>query len=148
VRLETLGFEIVCDYVAGKQDWLAFGLPVEGRLSLVPTIGRLSHRDVPLCYPSEKIRDIQRRLNINEWDTCVVVSAASVVLGLLHKTSCQSADPDMPVEQLMEHGPSTFRPHVKTEEMATHMDKNNLNTTLVTTPDGKLVGLLHRNDLK
>jgi hypothetical protein len=29
-RLETLGFPEVYDYVAGKADWLAHGLDVEG----------------------------------------------------------------------------------------------------------------------
>lgn len=29
-RLATLGFEQIYDYVAGKSDWLARGLPREG----------------------------------------------------------------------------------------------------------------------
>ena len=31
-RLEGLGFERVYDYVPGKADWFASGLPKEGRL--------------------------------------------------------------------------------------------------------------------
>lgn len=148
MRLETLGFEIVCDYVAGKQDWLAFGLPMEGHAGHVPTIGRVSKQDVPLCQPSEKISDVQKRLSGDEWEACVVVNSDRVVLGLLRKSAWPQADPEIPVEQLMEPAPSTFRPHVSTGEMATHMDKNKMSTALVTTPDGKLVGLLLRKDLQ
>ena len=56
-RLETLGFSEVYDYVAGKADWLARGLPREGekagerrafeRLSVslhVERVARLVHR--------------------------------------------------------------------------------------------------------
>jgi hypothetical protein len=38
-RLEGLGFERVYDYVPGKADWFARGLPTERRLASVPTIG-------------------------------------------------------------------------------------------------------------
>ena len=38
-RLEGLGFERVYDYVPGKADWFASGLPKEGRLASVRTIG-------------------------------------------------------------------------------------------------------------
>lgn len=148
MRLESLGFEIVCDYVAGKQDWLAFGLPVEGHLSHVATIGRLAKQDVPVCQPAEKISAVQRRLNENEWNGCVVVNGGRVVLGLLRKNVWRDADPEMPVEQLMDSGPSTFRPHVTREEMAGYMQKKKMKTALVTTPDGKLLGLLRRKDLE
>jgi hypothetical protein len=48
-RLEGLGFEMVYDYVPGKADWFASGLPKEGRLALVPTIGDAARREVPTC---------------------------------------------------------------------------------------------------
>ncbi len=32
-RLESLGFTKVFDYVAGKADWSASGLPMEGKLA-------------------------------------------------------------------------------------------------------------------
>jgi hypothetical protein len=38
-RLESFGFDNVCVYAPGKQDWLAFGLPIEGSLSKAATAG-------------------------------------------------------------------------------------------------------------
>ena len=35
-RLQTLGFTNVYDYVLGKADWLAHGLPTEGEQADVP----------------------------------------------------------------------------------------------------------------
>ena len=43
-RLEGLGFERVYDYVPGKADWFASGLPKEGRLASVPTRGETARR--------------------------------------------------------------------------------------------------------
>ena len=39
-RLESLGFTAVYDYVAGKADWFARGLPRAGRLAEEPTVGQ------------------------------------------------------------------------------------------------------------
>jgi hypothetical protein len=54
-RLEGLGFEEVYDYTAGKADWFASGLPKEGTLASVPTIGGAARQDVPTCAPAEKV---------------------------------------------------------------------------------------------
>lgn len=39
-RLEALGLERVYDYVSGKADWSASGLPLEGELASATTIGK------------------------------------------------------------------------------------------------------------
>ena len=46
----------------------------------------------------------------------------------------------------MRPGPSTFRPFVSVEEMARTMTERNLENSPVTTSDGRLVGLLLRED--
>jgi Mg/Co/Ni transporter MgtE len=51
-----------------------------------------------------------------------------------------------PVEQVMCPGPSTFRPHVLIEELAHFMIHHDLPSSPVTTSDGRLVGLLRRED--
>ncbi len=38
-RLETLGFDDVYDYVSGKSDWMAAGLPTVRESVGVPTAG-------------------------------------------------------------------------------------------------------------
>jgi rhodanese-related sulfurtransferase len=61
-RLEDLGFEKVYDYVPGKVDWFASGLPKEGRLASLPTIGDSARRDVPTCAPAEKVENAWNRV--------------------------------------------------------------------------------------
>ena len=46
----------------------------------------------------------------------------------------------------MRNGPTTFRPNEPVREMAKHMRERGGRTVLVTTSDGRLVGLLYRED--
>ena len=46
----------------------------------------------------------------------------------------------------MRPGPSTFRPFVSIEEMARFMIEHALESSPITTSDGRLVGLLRRDD--
>jgi predicted transcriptional regulator len=80
------------------------------------------------------------------WDACVVVSQERVVLGLLRAKELQ-ADPQLPVDQVMRPGPSTYRPYVSVPEMRRIMLERNLPNSPVTTSDGKLVGLVRQQDV-
>jgi CBS domain-containing protein len=144
-RLEGLGFEKVYDYVPGKADWFASGLPKEGRLASVPTIGDAARRDVPTCAPAEKVENARERVREGSWDACVVVNKERVVLGLLREKEL-SSDPGTTVERVMRSGPTTFRPDIPVGKMAERMRKRGAPTALVTTSDGRLVGLLYRQD--
>ena len=144
-RLESLGFREVYDYVGGKQDWLAAGLPTEGRLAKVPRAGDVARRDVPTCGLDERVGEVAERVRRGGWDTCVVVNEERVVLGLL-RAKHLDRDPERPVAEVMSPGPSTFRPHVYVMEMARYMTEHDLPSAPVTTGDGVLVGLLVRED--
>ena len=146
-RLEALGFENVCDYAAGKQDWLANGLPIEGELAEAPKIGQLACREVPTCRLDETISEVAERLQSSNWSECVVTNQATIVLGLIRKAMWDGVDNGMLVEQTMESAPATFRPHVRSDEMLAYMQKKKLKSALVTTSEGKLVGLVRRKDL-
>ncbi len=144
-RLEDLGFEKVYDYVPGKADWFASGLPREGRQASLPTIGDAARRDVPTCAPAEKVENAWDRVRAAGWDACVVVNKERVVLGLLREKEL-SSDPGATVEEVMRNGPTTFRPNEPVVKMAKHMRERGARTVLVTTSDGRLVGLLYRED--
>jgi CBS domain-containing protein len=144
-RLESFGFTDVYDYVAGKLDWLAAGLPTEGTNAERPRAGDVARRDAPTCNLDERLGDVRERVGAAGWDACVVVNQESVVLGLLRAKELEG-DPDRRIEQAMRPGPSTFRPFVSIEEMAVFMGKHNLPNSPITSSDGKLVGLLVRED--
>ena len=134
------------DYRTGKQDWLGAGLPTEGTNTQRPRLVDVVRRDVPTCSLGERLGDVRDRVAAAGWDTCVVVSQQRVVLGLLRAGEL-AADPELPVERAMRPGPSTYRPNVSVEQMRAIMTERNLVSSPVTTADGKLLGLVRRQDV-
>jgi CBS domain-containing protein len=126
-RLKTLGVDDVREYRAGKLDWLAAGLPTEGENSTRPRAGTVCRKDVATA----RLPDVSAPAEV---DT-VVIDESRVVLGLRRRG-----------EHEMTEGPSTFRPYVPIREMADHMREHDLGSAPITTSDGKLVGLLYRDD--
>jgi CBS domain-containing protein len=144
-RLETLGFDDVHDYVAGKADWSGNGLPIEGSLASVPRIGDIAERDVPTCGLGDHVGDVREQARSGGWDLCVVVNERRVVLGILRSRALKAAS-DSAVEDVMAPGPSTFRPNVTCHEMTHFMEDHDIRGALVTTGDGELMGFLRRAD--
>jgi CBS domain-containing protein len=144
-RLEGIGFDKVYDYVPGKADWSASGFPTEGKLASVPTVGDVARQDTPTCTPAEKVGHVRQRIKDAGWDRCVVVNSEQVVLGQLREKEL-SSDPDAPVEMTMRNGPTTFRPNEPVGKLVKRMRERNVSAVLVTTSDGKLVGLLSQDD--
>jgi predicted transcriptional regulator len=136
----------VYDYRTGEQDWLGAGLPTEGTNTQRPRLVDVVRRDVPTCSLGERLGDVRNRAIAAGWDACVVISQERVVLGLLRAKELQ-ADPELLVERAMRPGPSTYRPFVSVAEMRRTMIERNLESSPVTTSDGKLVGLVRRQDV-
>jgi CBS domain-containing protein len=131
--------------VDGKLDWLAAGLPTEGTMAEHPRAGEVARSDAPTCRLDEPIGEVRKRVEVAGWDACVVVNDERVVLGLLREAQLRKGT-DEPVERVMRPGPSTFRPHVPIEELAHFMIDHDLATSPITSSDGRLIGLLRRED--
>src|SRR6267378_5477981 len=144
-RLESLGFGDVYDYVAGKVDWMAAGLPTEGTNAQHPRAGDVARKDVPTARLDERLGDVRERVRAVGWDAAVVINSERVVLGLLRSKELEK-DPNLRIEQAMRPGPSTFRPHLSIKEMAQNMTQHKLESSPITTLDGRLVGLLLQKD--
>jgi CBS domain-containing protein len=121
-------------------------LPTEGTNTQRPRLIDVVRRDVPTCSLDERLGDVRDRAIAAGWDACVVVSQDRVVLGLLRAKELQ-ADPQLLAERAMRPGPSTYRPFVSVEEMRRTMTERNLESSPVTTSDGKLVGLVRKQDV-
>ncbi len=144
MRLETLGFTNVIDYVPGKLAWFEENQPREGKSADETWIGDVADADVPTCGLKERVGEVRRRTA--DWDTCVVVGPEGVVLGLLRKAELEG-DPTATAEQVMRSGPKTFRPNVTLEELLKSMRDHDIQTnSLVTTGEGKLLGVISRAD--
>jgi predicted transcriptional regulator len=124
---------------------LAAGLSTEGVNTRQPRAADVARKDIPTCKLNERLGDVRERVRAGGWDACVVVNESRVVLGLLRSKELD-AKPDLRIEAAMRPGPSTFRPFVSIEKMATFMIEHDLENCPITTSDGRLVGLLRRED--
>src|SRR5919106_50217 len=144
-RLESLGFEHVSDYVAGKADWGSFGLPLEGAEGSETRAGAHVRTDAPNCKLDDRLQDVCERLDESGWDTCFVLDAGGVVLGRIGRRAIRDKA-DVSAEEAMALGPSTVRPSARLEPIIERMRRQHLTSLPVTTPDGRLVGLLTLRD--
>ena len=75
------------------------------------------------------------------------MNSERVVFGILRERELtRSEGADGRVEEFMRPGPSTFRPNVSIEQMATFMTEHDLVSAPITSSDGRLIGLLRRDD--
>lgn len=146
-RLEALGFADVYDYVPGKVDWLAHKLPVEGDHANAATVGRVARDDVVTCRPEDRVADVAERIAGSSYGFALVTSPGGVVLARLRASTIRKS-PGNRVEDLMEPGPSTVRPHLPASAVARRLAERNLKTAIVTDPEGRLIGVARRADLE
>ena len=144
-RLETLGFSAVYDYVGGKADWLARGLPTEGEKAGERRVGALVRRDVVTCALSERMADVRPRVEASPYGFALVVENGTL-LGRLRRAAL-AGHPEATAESVMEPGPSTVRLDMAADELAERLDGRGLRTAVVTTPEGRLAGIVRRPEL-
>lgn len=144
-RLESIGFERVYDYVAGKADWGSAGLLLEGAEGSQTRASAYALTNVPTCSPGDRLHDVCAQLEVSGWDTCFVVDERRVVLGRLGRRAI-SGRQDGSAEEAMSLGPSTIRPSARLQAMVQRMRRQKLTNLPVTTSDGRLVGLLTLRD--
>jgi predicted transcriptional regulator len=142
-RLESLGFSPVYRYAAGKRDWLALALPIEGEFAAILKAGDVVRRDVPTCNLTDRVGAVYQRCQAAGWKVCIVVNESRIVLGRLRREAWES-DPETLVEEIMEDGPTTFRPDHFLEPLVKRMHEKKVGSVIVTNPDGALIGILYR----
>jgi CBS domain-containing protein len=125
---------------------MAAGLPTEGTKAQLPRAGEASRKDVPVCALTDRVGDVRALARTAGLDAAVCVNADRVVLGLLRAKEL-AKDADLLIQDVMRPGPSTFRPYVPIKEMADYMVEHELESSPVTTSDGRLIGLLLRSDV-
>jgi rhodanese-related sulfurtransferase len=146
-RLATLGFTRVHDYAAGKVDWLARALPVEGAHAANPTAGSLARHDAATCALESSAGNARREIAASPYGFALVLSADGVLLGRVRRSSLEPVDERDPIEPILEPGPSTIRPHLTVEELRGRLEGSEVRTLLVTCPDGTLIGVVRRGDI-
>src|SRR6202158_5233458 len=124
-RLESLGFDKVYQYKAGKLDWLAAGLPTEGTNSDCPRAGDASRKDMVVSGLKDRLGEVRDRAKAAGWDVVVVIDDQRVLLAVWRSRQLVM-HPNLTVDQPMRPGPSTCRPYVSTKEMTDFLAGHNL----------------------
>lgn len=146
-RLETLGFARVYDYVAGKKDWSAAGLPLEGETASIPRAGDAVRGGDVICRLDETLGQVQSRVKAAGTNVCIVTTDDGIVLGRIRGRVLRG-DPDSTAEQAMRPGPNTIRPDTELTEVVEYYGESGLKTILVTDQDGRLIGTLYIDDAR
>lgn len=146
-RLATLGFEQVYDYTPGKVDWIAHGLPVDGSWDQAATAGALARGDVAICRLTDSAAAVLDRIDRSPYGFALVLAdEGEILLGRVRRSAIGETR-EARAEELMEPGPSTVRAHIETSELARRLHERDLTTAVVTTPTGRLLGVVHREQL-
>jgi len=144
-QLERFGFERVYDYSAGIADWKAAGLPTEGTAATVQRVSDATRPDIPTCLPDDTVGTVRSRTVALGWDECIVVDCDGIVIGRLRNRAWDAND-DSAVEEVMELGPTTYRPDGLLASLVERMKKRGTALVTVATPQGRLVGVVLLDD--
>jgi CBS-domain-containing membrane protein len=136
---------MVYDYVAGKMDWLDFGLPHYGIALLV---GEVARRDLPACRPKDGVGTVHSLLEEADVALCPVLDDDGVVLGAVHREGLEKKAGGTPAEEVMDFGVATTRPSAELHALLDHMERAATEATIITRPDGTLFGLAVRSQVR
>jgi rhodanese-related sulfurtransferase/CBS domain-containing protein len=142
-RLEAAGFGPVHDYTAGKADWLAADLPFEGMAQLA---GMYTRRGVATVAERATAAEALRLLDTQGFGPVVVVNQVGVVMGAAYRDKLTGATEGAAVATVMRFAVSTVRPSQDAAALAHRMGDRGVTRTVVTRPDGTLVGLFFAAD--
>jgi len=133
--------------VPGKVDWLANNLPVEGDRPYAPIAGRAMRDDAVRCRPTDRIADVLESIQGSPYPFALVTSGDGTLLG---RAPASALDPtsERPVWDVAQPGPKTFRPHVEAEKVVEVLAEKGYRWAIVTTPEGRLLGVASRKDLE
>jgi Mg/Co/Ni transporter MgtE len=86
-------------------------------------------------------------VSASDWTRAVVVNDQHVVLGVLdEKTLIHGSQDDAPARSVMRMGPTTVRASEDLMPLLGRMHQRDVAAVLVTDPDGRLLGVLVRED--
>jgi predicted transcriptional regulator len=136
----------VYDYLPGKVDWLARGLPREGERADERRVHDVARDDAVTCGLDDRVGDVRPRVDASPYGFAFVVSNGGTLLGRLRRSALQG-DPEGRARDAMEPGPSTVRADTALDDLRERLDRRDLKTAVVTTPEGVLIGVVRRTDL-
>jgi rhodanese-related sulfurtransferase len=142
-HLEELGFSDVYDYAPGKSAWLAEGLASDGSRTADQRVSSIADPDVPVVPADATVADLG---SLGPKDVGIVLDEEGVVLGIV-RPEVMGLDRSTPVRDVLQPGPSTFRPSMTLREMADYFRTSDEARAIISTLEGRWIGLIRRTDV-
>ena len=130
----------------GKADWLARALPREGAKAAERRAVDFARQDVVTCHLQDRVGAIRAQVEASPYGFAFVVSDGGVLLGRLRKAALEGYAADT-AESVMEAGPSTVRADLAPARLRERLERGNLSTAVISDPDGRLLGVVQRDEL-
>ncbi len=102
-------------------------------------------RDVPTCRLTDRLGDVCDKVRAAGWESCIVINERRVVLGRIRRDALDG-DATQAAEAVMQAGPATVRPSEPLDALVKRMQRKHVDSIVVSTSDGVLVGVLRRED--
>jgi CBS domain-containing protein len=103
--------------------------------------------DAVRCAPTARISDVRALIERSPYPFALVTGDDGTLLGRAPASALDHTS-ERPVWDVAEPGPKTFRPHVSAEKVAGVLAEKGLRWAIVTTPEGRLLGVASREDLE
>ena len=131
----------------GKVDWMARGLAMEGEKADQPRAVDVARHDVVTCRLDDTIGAVRDRVAASPYGFAFVTTTGGILLGRLRKKALDE-EPHRTAAEVMEPGPSTTRPDLAPATILDKLRKADLTTAVLTDPEGRLLGIVRREDLE
>jgi Mg/Co/Ni transporter MgtE len=110
-------------------------------------VGSLVRDDVVTCRLDDRVDQLRPRVESSQYGFALVTTERGTLFGRLRASVMEGADAGATAESLMDSGPSTMRPDRTPAEVIERLDKRDLRTAIVSTPEGRLIGVVTRDTL-
>ena len=110
-------------------------------------MGHVARDDVVTCALDTPLRDVREQIDASPYGFALVVARDGTLLGRLRRSSIDDGA-DGTAESAMTPGPSTVRCDEAVGELRERLEKRELKTAVVSTPEGRLVGVVRLGDLE
>lgn len=102
--------------------------------------------DVVRCAPGDRIADVLEAIDRSPYSFALVTDEAGTLLGRVR--AGHDGDAQARAGEVMELDPSTVRPHRSAGGLAQQLAEREVEWAIVTTPEGRLLGVASRADLE
>lgn len=136
-----MGFEAY-DYTGGKADWISEGWETERAGEARREARDVLATDFATCGPNDDAAGLVDR--VTEAGPVLVLNDEGILLGRVGPRQLHDVAEGATAEEVMHPGPATVRPFEPLDPLLERMAKANVTEMVVTSTEGRLIGVVRR----